>query len=210
MPPPLGYGGINIDNSKLNKIIYCLNIRSYKLEKDADAVVYFPEVMWSIFHSIIGNNEEKVQKCEQVQYIMKELRKKYKGLGKTLSVDRLCGNKYYKNEMTVSKYLVALQIYRSWKTFDAKKKKMQEDRMKMFKNPSHLTLNPLVFCDEIVRKYCQVNNIRLIQQHINEDEEAKMRDQDDMSIVDQSESISNSRRSRQQRQSSPSNIRLDI
>ncbi len=48
---------------------------------------------------------------------MKELRKKYKGLGKTHSVDRLCGNKYYKNEMTVSKYLVALQIYRSWKNF---------------------------------------------------------------------------------------------
>ena len=83
---------------------------------------------------------------------MKELRKKYKGLGKTLSVDRLCGNKYYKNEMTVSKYLVALQIYRSWKTFDAKKKKSQEDRMKIFKNPAHLSLNPLVFCDEIVRE----------------------------------------------------------
>ncbi len=71
-------------------------------------MVYFPEVMWSIFHSIIGNNEEKVQKCEQVQYIKRELRNKYKGLGKTLNVDRLCGNKYYKNEMTVSKYLVAL------------------------------------------------------------------------------------------------------
>ncbi len=60
LPPPLGYGGINIDNSKLNKIIYCLNIKSHKLEKDSEAVVYFPEVMWSIFHSIIGNNEEKV------------------------------------------------------------------------------------------------------------------------------------------------------
>jgi hypothetical protein len=52
---------------------------------------------------------------------MRELRKKYKGLGKTLSVDRLCGNKYYKNEMTVSKYLVALQIYRSWKNFESRK-----------------------------------------------------------------------------------------
>jgi hypothetical protein len=181
-----------------------LNIRSYKLEKDADAVVYFPEVMWSIFHSIIGNNEEKVQKCEQIQYIMKELRKKYKGLGKTLSVDRLCGNKYYKNEMTVSKYLVALQIYRSWKTFDAKRKKSQEDRMKIFKNPSHLSLNPLVFCDEIVREQHHFNNIRLIQQHQIEVEEAKMRDHYDMSIGDQSESLSGSR------QSSPSNIKLDI
>jgi hypothetical protein len=64
LPPPLGYAGINIDHSKLNKIIYCLNIRSHKLERDTEAVVYFPEVMWAIFHSIIGNNDEKVQKCE--------------------------------------------------------------------------------------------------------------------------------------------------
>ena len=48
---------------------------------------------------------------------MKELKKKYKGLGKSITPDRLCGNKYYKNEMTVSKYLVALQIYRSWKGY---------------------------------------------------------------------------------------------
>jgi hypothetical protein len=78
---------------------------------------------------------------------MKELRKKYKGLGKTLSVDRLCGNKYYKNEMTVSKYLVALQIYRSWKNFDARKKRQQEERMKIFKNPTPLTLQSHVFSD---------------------------------------------------------------
>ena len=78
---------------------------------------------------------------------MKELRKKYKGLGKTITVDRLCGNKYYKNEMTVSKYLVALQIYRSWKNFDARKKKQQEERMQIFKNPATLTLDPLVFYD---------------------------------------------------------------
>jgi hypothetical protein len=54
---------------------------------------------------------------------MKELKKKYKGLGKNITPDRLCGNKYYKNEMTVSKYLVALQIYRSWKAYQANKKR---------------------------------------------------------------------------------------
>jgi hypothetical protein len=78
---------------------------------------------------------------------MRELRKKYKGLGKTLSVDRLCGNKYYKNEMTVSKYLVALQIYRSWKSFEARKKRQQEDRIKIFKNPASMTLDIQVFTD---------------------------------------------------------------
>ena len=144
LPPPLGYGGINIDNSKLNKIIYCLNIKSHKLEKDSEAVVYFPEVMWSIFHSIIGNNEEKVQKCEQVQYIMRELRNKYKGLGKTLSVDRLCGNKYYKNEMTVSKYLVALQIYRSWRQFQANREKQKSQNIKQILEPKPLQFESLI------------------------------------------------------------------
>jgi hypothetical protein len=33
--------------------------------KDADAVVYFPEVMWPIFYSIIGSNEEKVQNANK-------------------------------------------------------------------------------------------------------------------------------------------------
>lgn len=62
LPAPLGYQGINIEQSKLNKIIFCLNIRSYK--RDGEGKVYFPEVMWTIFHSIIGNNDSKVHKCE--------------------------------------------------------------------------------------------------------------------------------------------------
>ena len=164
-----------------------MNIRSYKLEKDADAVVYFPEVMWSIFHSIIGNNEEKVQKCEQVQYIMKELRKKYKGLGKTLSVDRLCGNKYYKNEMTVSKYLVALQIYRSWKSFEARKKKLQEERIKILKNPPPLTLEPIVFTDEIVVSRPPPmfgNHIQPINNLIQEEEDSEPTERLNMSNED--------------------------
>lgn len=52
LPPPLGYQGIRIEDSKLNKIIFCLNIRDHKGE------VYYPEVMWSIFHSIVGINDE--------------------------------------------------------------------------------------------------------------------------------------------------------
>ncbi len=69
LPPPLGYGGLNIETSKINKIIFCLNIRSHL--RDNEGKVYFPEVMWAIFHSIVGNNDEKVHKCEQVVNIMK-------------------------------------------------------------------------------------------------------------------------------------------
>ena len=63
---------------------------------------------------------------------MGELKKKYKGLDKTLSPDRLCGNKYYRSEMTVTKYLVALQIYRSWRSFQGMKKRHLESRIREF------------------------------------------------------------------------------
>ncbi len=62
LPPPLGYDGHKIEQSKLNKIIFCLNIRNHI--KDSEGKVYFPEVMWAIFHSIVGNNDEVVHKCE--------------------------------------------------------------------------------------------------------------------------------------------------
>ena len=52
LPPPLGYQGIRIEDSKLNKIIFCLNIRDHK------GYIYYPEVMWTIFHSIVGINDD--------------------------------------------------------------------------------------------------------------------------------------------------------
>ena len=73
--------------------------------------------MWAIFHSIIGNNDEKVHKCEQVNKIMKIVKRKYKGLGKNVTPDSLCGTNFYKNEMTVSKYLCARQIVKNWRKF---------------------------------------------------------------------------------------------
>ena len=58
LPPPLGCRDFRIENTKLIKMIFCLNIRDHK------GYVYFPEVMWAIFHSIIGNNDVKVHKCD--------------------------------------------------------------------------------------------------------------------------------------------------
>ena len=105
LPPPLGYKGIRIEDSKLNKIIFCLNIR------DHQGRVYYPEVMWAIFHSIVGINDEKVNKCEQVQNILKIVKRKYKaGLGKKVSLDSLCGNKYYRKELTAIKYIQGMKI----------------------------------------------------------------------------------------------------
>jgi hypothetical protein len=57
LPPPLGFKGQKLERTKLLKIIYCLNIR------DHQGVVYFPEVIWSIFYSIIGNNDKDLNEC---------------------------------------------------------------------------------------------------------------------------------------------------
>jgi len=91
LPPPLGYQGIRIEDQKLNKIIFCLNIRDHK------GRVYYPEVMWTIFHSIAGMNDEKVLKCKQIKLILKTMQQKYRGLGKKIHLDVLCGNKYYRD-----------------------------------------------------------------------------------------------------------------
>lgn len=64
LPPPLGYKGLKMEPKKITKIIYCLNIRVH------DGKVYFPEVLWAIFHSIMGTNDDTVANCETVRKIM--------------------------------------------------------------------------------------------------------------------------------------------
>ena len=104
LPPPLGYRGYHIEKGKLDKIIVCLNI------KDHFGYVYFPEVMWAIFYSIIGKNDKGLQGCKPIKTIMRRLKNKYPGLGRKTSLDSLCGNKFYKNEITVTKYLCGKTI----------------------------------------------------------------------------------------------------
>ena len=120
LPPPLGYQGIRIEETKLNKIIFCLNIRDH-LGK-----VYYPEVMWAIFHSIAGMNDEKVLACEQITSILKLVKSKYKGLGKKVNLDSLCGNKYYRKDLTAIKYIQAMKILQRWKNFKNIKAKIEE------------------------------------------------------------------------------------
>jgi hypothetical protein len=120
LPPPLGYQGIRIEESKLNKIIFCLNIRDHL------GRVYYPEVMWTIFHSIAGMNDEKVLNCEQIANILKIVKNKYKGLGKKVNLDSLCGNKYYRKELTAIKYIQAMKILTKWRLFKQAKLKMKD------------------------------------------------------------------------------------
>ena len=117
LPAPLGYRGLSIENGKLDKIIYCLNI------KDHTGYVYFPEVMWAIFYSIIGKNEGGLHGCKPMKAIMRRVKNKYPGLSRNTSLDMLCGNKFYRNEMTVTKYLCGQIILRQMRNLVAKRKK---------------------------------------------------------------------------------------
>ena len=122
LPPPLGYQGIRIEESKLNKIIFCLNIRDHL------GRVYYPEVMWTIFHSIAGINDDKVLNCEQITNILKLVKNKYKGLGKKVNLDSLCGNKYYRKELTAIKYIQAMKILYKWRNFKNIRMKQKEQQ----------------------------------------------------------------------------------
>ena len=85
--------------------------------KDHLGRVYYPEVMWTIFHSIVGINDERVNNCEQITTTLKLVKRKYIGLGKKVNLDSLCGNKYYRNELTAIKYIQAMKILTKWRTF---------------------------------------------------------------------------------------------
>jgi hypothetical protein len=84
-------------------------------------VVYFPEVMWSIFYSIIGNNDRDLNECHQMKAILRKAKNKYKGLDRGISLDSLCGNRFWKNEITVTKYLCGMTILQSIRALHEKK-----------------------------------------------------------------------------------------
>ena len=116
LPAPLGYKGLNIEDTKLAKIIYCLNIR------DHTGFVYFPEVMWAIFYSIVGKNDRGLHACKPMKAIMRRVKNKYPGLSRSTSLDMLCGNKFYRNEMTVTKYLCGKIILTQMRNLYMKRK----------------------------------------------------------------------------------------
>ena len=66
--------------------------------------------MWTVFYSVIGNNEHGLSDCIQMRQIMNKVKHKYQGLDKDVSLDSLCGNKYWHNEITVTKYLCGITI----------------------------------------------------------------------------------------------------
>ena len=61
--------------------------------------------MWAIFHSVAGMNDESVINCIQIKNVMRLVKIKYSDLGKKITLDTLCGNRLYRNEITAIKYI---------------------------------------------------------------------------------------------------------
>lgn len=58
------------------------------------------------------------------------MKRKYKaGLGKKVSLDSLCGNKYYRKELTAIKYIQGMKILQKWQIFKNNKIKEKENLM---------------------------------------------------------------------------------
>ena len=76
-----------------------------------------------MFHSVAGMNDEEVLKCEAVKNIQKEVRLKYRELGKKCTLETLCGNIYYRKEMTAIKFIQAKKILEKWRLLKAKQKR---------------------------------------------------------------------------------------
>eukprot|EP00350_Pseudokeronopsis_sp_OXSARD2_P006306 CAMPEP_0170551442 /NCGR_PEP_ID=MMETSP0211-20121228/9438_1 /TAXON_ID=311385 /ORGANISM="Pseudokeronopsis sp., Strain OXSARD2" /LENGTH=186 /DNA_ID=CAMNT_0010858605 /DNA_START=342 /DNA_END=902 /DNA_ORIENTATION=+ len=81
LDPPIGFKGIKIGHKNLHKVIYCFNI------PDHCGKVYFPEVLWCVFNSVAGVNDEKVNNCYTVKQILRKLRVKFKDLPRSLTLD---------------------------------------------------------------------------------------------------------------------------
>ena len=90
------------------KIMYCLASRI----KDHNGKMYFPEVMWAIFYSIIGKNNRYLNNCKPMKAIMRRVKHKDPHLKKETSLEALCGNKIDRNHMTVAKLLIGNLILR--------------------------------------------------------------------------------------------------
>jgi hypothetical protein len=105
--------------AKLRKVIFCLNIR------DHEGKIYFPEVMWSVFYSVVGfndSNKKRLQRYKANKLLLKRIKNKYKNLGKTLTMDDLCGNIFYKTEFTITHYLAGRLILNGLKNLVKNKK----------------------------------------------------------------------------------------
>ena len=96
--------------------MYCLASRI----RDHNGEMYFPEVMWAIFYSIIGKNNRYLNNCKPMKAIMRRVRHKYPHLKKETSLEALCGNKIDRNHMTVAKLLIGNLILKQWREKQAR------------------------------------------------------------------------------------------
>merc|ERR1719199_1510079 len=122
-------------------------------------------------------NDEKVLACEQITSILKIVKSKYKGLGKKVNLDSLCGNKYYRKDLTAIKYIQAMKILQRWKNFKNIKAKMEERKKQqelMFgpgkeeEKRTEVTKQPPIVQDKVDVKERRITNIKKYQERERE------------------------------------------
>lgn len=66
LPMPLGYSGATwMKDYYLTKLIDALNI------PDHEGLLYFPEVMWPLFHALIGNSSKKLDSHSWIRTMLR-------------------------------------------------------------------------------------------------------------------------------------------
>ena len=78
--------------------------------------------MWAVCHSLIGINDDKVNKCQQVKNIIKFLQMNYKDLPKKLPLVRLCGIKHAADDVSAIQCIYGTLIANKWLELKEKKK----------------------------------------------------------------------------------------
>ena len=80
--------------------------------------------MWAIFFSIIGKNDPELHQCKPMRNIMRKVKNKFTGLGRHTTLDMICGNKFYRTEITITKYVYGRMILDKLRLL--KKRKLEE------------------------------------------------------------------------------------
>ena len=65
----------------------CKDLKDKKGDERLLGYVHYPEVMFTIFHSVAGVNDDAVIDCKTVKDNLKELRYKYRKLEKNITLD---------------------------------------------------------------------------------------------------------------------------
>jgi hypothetical protein len=97
--------------------------------RDDSGWVYFPEVMWAVFYSVVGFSNDKLHNLRSNKKLLKRVKNKYRMLNSKMTMDDLCGNTFHRNQMTVTKYIAGKMILTKLKKLVAQRKEREKKNL---------------------------------------------------------------------------------